>query len=128
MVCNKRTHIKAFLKGKNVTIFTNLAHAVNCKVRLIDRINLLSGQDYYWQFYKQGCELISRNRFAINTFFGWTLQGANNNSNNTHCVFQIGETTEGFQIEKFWDLESIGITSCAIDTKYRCLGMIIILY
>ena len=46
-----------------------------------------------------------------------TLQGANNNSDNDHCVFQIREATEGFQIKKFWDLESLGIISSVTNSE-----------
>ncbi|XP_030386878.1 uncharacterized protein LOC115633562 [Scaptodrosophila lebanonensis] len=90
----------------------NMAESIVAQEKLIPGINLLIGQDNYWKFNNNNRELLAGNLVAVETFFGWTIQGHyGEGQGESRCVLNILEHREAFDIEQFWNLESIGISS-----------------
>lgn len=80
---------------------------------LVDGINLLIGQDHFWQFNTTESKYISKNLVAVKTLFGWTIQGCSSNLNVDSCVLNTSDSVgQAFDISEFWSLESVGITNC----------------
>ncbi|XP_037930941.1 uncharacterized protein LOC119665768 [Teleopsis dalmanni] len=95
----------------------NMAENVVTNVKQMTGINLLIGQDNYWQFNSDNCEYITENLVAVETFFGWTIQGCSDNQTQTKYVLNVIEDSNDFDVSKFWDLESVGIKSYPECTK-----------
>ncbi|XP_037931406.1 uncharacterized protein LOC119666197 [Teleopsis dalmanni] len=95
----------------------NMAENVVTNVKQMTGINLLIGQDNYWQFNSNNCEYITKNLVAVETFFGWTIQGCSDNQTQTKYVLNVIEDSNDFDVSKFWDLESVGIKSYPECTK-----------
>ncbi|XP_036343359.1 uncharacterized protein LOC118752561, partial [Rhagoletis pomonella] len=97
---------------------------------LIGGINLLIGQDNYWKFHLGTNDNIGENLMAVDTFFGWTIQGCCGYNENSKCALSIIENREEqVDVTKFWDLEAIGIAvynenaSAVHDVKIEKIGM-----
>ncbi|XP_036344422.1 uncharacterized protein LOC118753658 [Rhagoletis pomonella] len=56
---------------------------------IIGGINLLIGQDNYWKFHLDTNDNIGENLVAVDTFFGWTIQGCCGYNENSKCALSI---------------------------------------
>ncbi|XP_036320354.1 uncharacterized protein LOC118734774 [Rhagoletis pomonella] len=59
---------------------------------LVDGINLLIGQDHFWQFTTTESKRISERLAAVKTLFGWTIQGCSSNLAVDSCVLNISDS------------------------------------
>ncbi|XP_017488061.1 PREDICTED: uncharacterized protein LOC108376370, partial [Rhagoletis zephyria] len=67
-------------------------------------------EDNYWKFHLDTNDNIGENLVAVDTFFGWTIQGCCGYNENSKCALSIIENREEqVDVTKFWDLEAIGI-------------------
>ncbi|XP_064486179.1 uncharacterized protein LOC135398725 [Ornithodoros turicata] len=85
-------------------------------------ISVLIGSDQLWKLVKTDVQHNPQNNamVAINTTFGWTLQGPtmtksslSSQSNSLVCVLRTAveiEDDTSVELRRFWDLEHIGIT------------------
>ncbi|XP_017474509.1 PREDICTED: uncharacterized protein LOC108365074 [Rhagoletis zephyria] len=65
-----------------------------------------------WKFIGGESEKITDDLTAVNTFFGWTIQGCYGDNDKIHCVLNTLQTHEyTFDVAKFWEIESIGINA-----------------
>ncbi|XP_030381736.1 uncharacterized protein LOC115629419 [Scaptodrosophila lebanonensis] len=109
-ICEDVLPVLRLIKQSN----KNMAVSIVAQEKLIPGINLLIGQDNYWKFNNNNRELLvlAENLVAVETFFGWTIQGHyGEGQGESRCVLNILEHCETFDIEQFWNLESIGIAS-----------------
>ncbi|XP_037501184.1 uncharacterized protein LOC119375059 [Rhipicephalus sanguineus] len=95
-------------------------------------IGLLIGADHLWKFLTGEVQRCEENQglAAINTTFGWTFQGPF--SVNTSfvvasnvCVLKIGvDTADNVEttLQNFWELDAIGISDKAPNTKIEHTG------
>ena len=99
--------------------------AVNPK-SVIPGINLLIGANFYWRVVSEEKERVSDRLMAINTRFGWTLHGGTGKNgkndydegiNMSISLTTLNEDTLDFDLEKFWNLESMGIGINEVDLK-----------
>ncbi|XP_040074731.1 uncharacterized protein LOC120846891 [Ixodes scapularis] len=81
-------------------------------------VSILIGADYYWRVTTGNVHRVSLSLTAVETIFGWSLQGplkVNNAANVcvTTAVFRVNvDETPGCiatELRAFWDLESLGI-------------------
>ncbi|XP_042146263.1 uncharacterized protein LOC121835823 [Ixodes scapularis] len=81
-------------------------------------VSILIGADYYWRVTTGNVHRVSPSLTAVETIFGWSLQGplkVNNAANvcATTAVFRVNvDETPGCiatELRAFWDLESLGI-------------------
>ncbi|XP_070380749.1 uncharacterized protein [Dermacentor albipictus] len=84
-------------------------------------IGLLLGSDYYWEVTTGGLRRLDSGLVAVETIFGWTLQGTTHTTESTATyvstvgvlrVAVIGEEDQddtAAQLKSFWQLEHIGI-------------------
>ncbi|XP_072145135.1 uncharacterized protein [Dermacentor andersoni] len=84
-------------------------------------IGLLLGFDYYWEVTTGGVRRLDSGLVAVETIFGWTLQGTAHTTESTATyvstvgvlrVAVIGEEDQddtAVQLKSFWQLEHIGI-------------------
>ncbi|XP_065306118.2 uncharacterized protein [Dermacentor albipictus] len=84
-------------------------------------IGLLLGSDYYWEVTTGGVRRLDSGLVAVETIFGWTLQGITHTTESTAMyvstvgvlrVAVIGEEDQddtAAQLKSFWQLEHIGI-------------------
>ncbi|XP_064461678.1 uncharacterized protein LOC135371619 [Ornithodoros turicata] len=101
-----------------------LADLVMFDVRCSDDIQILVGSDLYWSIVTGESQRIDDNLFAVNTIFGWTLQGPSEMSGNlcaTVGVFRLtvdnNENDVSSQLQSFWALEHIGISTNECDEE-----------
>ncbi|XP_077546213.1 uncharacterized protein LOC144158900 [Haemaphysalis longicornis] len=82
-------------------------------------ISILVGADYYWTLVSGDMQKLQGALVAVNTEFGWTLQGPIPRSSSTACcstaavlrTHVCGETQSlSAELRSFWELESMGIT------------------
>lgn len=77
-------------------------------------LSLLIGPDYYWQVVSGKVQRITESLVAIESSFGWALQGPISSSvTDTTCMhISLEEDTKiSEQLHAFWDVESLGIVS-----------------
>ncbi|XP_036348071.1 uncharacterized protein LOC118757467, partial [Rhagoletis pomonella] len=92
---------------------------------LVDGINLLIGQDHFWQFTTTESKRISERLVAVKTLFGWTIQGCSSNLAVDSCVLNISDSVgHAFDISNFWRLESVGITNFQSNEDQSVVGKI----
>ncbi|XP_070389699.1 uncharacterized protein [Dermacentor albipictus] len=84
-------------------------------------IGLLLGSDFYWEVTTGSVRRLDSGLVAVETIFGWTLQGTTHTTESTATyvstvgvlrVAVIGEEDQGdtaAQLKSFWQLEHIGI-------------------
>lgn len=96
-----------------------------------DGISLLIGADYYWAIVTGSVKRLSPTLMAVDTTFGWTLQGQAGTTRSTAIcssaanvmrVIVTNETDKDIsaQLRSFWELEHLGIkdtqaTTCQQD-------------
>jgi hypothetical protein len=78
-------------------------------------VDLLIGADVYWTIVTGHMKRLGRAAMALQTVFGWTLQGKigevgsqSTKSAATLCVSTCNEASLNNQIRQFWDLDSSG--------------------
>ncbi|KAK0137861.1 Pro-Pol polyprotein [Merluccius polli] len=78
-------------------------------------LSVLIGADYYWKMVSGRVERLSESLVAIETIFGWTMQGPvpMSSMSEASCMkICIEEATQvSNQLRAFWELESLGISS-----------------
>ena len=78
-------------------------------------LSVLIGADYYWQIVSGKVERLTETLVALESTFGWSVQGPVSMSSVTEasCMFiQLEEDTlVSKQLCAFWEIESLGITS-----------------
>lgn len=76
-------------------------------------LSLLIGADFYWQVVSGKVERITDSLVAIESSFGWTVQGPVSSSSVAEEVRMHISLDEDMQISKqlhaFWEIESLGI-------------------
>ncbi|XP_036340485.1 uncharacterized protein LOC118749819 [Rhagoletis pomonella] len=82
-ICANILPVPKFINKQFRNIQIELADCEIGKEKLVDGINVLIGQDYYWRFNYGEFERLQDNLVAIKTFFGWTIQGSSGNKCNT---------------------------------------------
>ncbi|XP_037944433.1 uncharacterized protein LOC119677234 [Teleopsis dalmanni] len=102
------------VQGKKYKFIENkLAEKIIVSKQILSGINLLIGQDNYWIFnthkVKRITDSLTDSLTAVDTYFGWTIQGGKGTKNCVNYNFNIIETDKDFNLTKFWDLEAIGI-------------------
>ncbi|XP_017470767.1 PREDICTED: uncharacterized protein LOC108362346 [Rhagoletis zephyria] len=91
---------------------TTLAENHLCNDKYVRGMNILIGQDNMWKFIGGESEKITDDLTAVNTFFGWTIQGCYGDNDKIHCILNTLQTREDtFDVAKFWEIESIGINA-----------------
>ena len=77
--------------------------------------SVLIGSDYYWQIVSGRVERLTESLVALESTFGWAVQGpvAVSSMTETTCMhIQLSEDAQmDKQLHAFWELESLGITS-----------------
>lgn len=78
-------------------------------------LSVLIGSDYYWQIVSGRVERLTNSLVALESTFGWAVQGPVAVSSMTETTCMHIQLSEDAQIDKqlhaFWELESLGITS-----------------
>ncbi|KAK0150107.1 hypothetical protein N1851_009132 [Merluccius polli] len=78
-------------------------------------LSVLIGSDYYWQIVSGRVERLTESLVALESTFGWAVQGpvAVSSMTETTCIhIQLSEDAQiDKQLHAFWELESLGITS-----------------
>ncbi|XP_070395473.1 uncharacterized protein [Dermacentor albipictus] len=83
------------------------------------RVELIIGADHYWHIATGNVKRLGEKLVAIETAFGWTLQGTESTSSGATFltstgVMRVGVTTAPDEISRqFWDLEHLGIVDDA---------------
>lgn len=77
-------------------------------------LSVLIGADHYWEVASGKIERLSESLVAIETIFGWTVQGPvpMSSMSEASCL-KIGieeDTQISDQLRSFWEIESLGIT------------------
>lgn len=76
-------------------------------------VDLLIGQDYYWDLMKTEIKRISDSLVIQDSVFGWVLSGSISSkgpvASEALQMLSMSDLSDD-QVRKFWDLESIGIT------------------
>ncbi|XP_064464472.1 uncharacterized protein LOC135375756 [Ornithodoros turicata] len=102
-------------------------HVKNMGLQLADEpssptdISLLIGADFYWGVVTGATARLSDYLVAVETLFGWTIQGSGRNASGGHCripsvhvlhveVHQEDTNVIDQQLSAFWELEHLGIT------------------
>lgn len=74
---------------------------------------VLIGSDYYWQIVSGRVERLTKSLVALESIFGWAVQGpvAVSSMTETSCMhIQLSEDAQiDNQLHAFWELESLGI-------------------
>ncbi|GFQ90756.1 integrase catalytic domain-containing protein, partial [Trichonephila clavata] len=87
-----------------------LADSPDCQ----EPIKILIGADYYYDVVTGKIKHLSKKLVAVETIFGWCLQGRNSDNQTSLALSVIvQEKLISDQLKKFWDLE----VSSLIDTK-----------
>ncbi|GFQ92981.1 integrase catalytic domain-containing protein [Trichonephila clavata] len=87
-----------------------LADSPDCQ----EPITILIGADYYYDVVTGKIKHLSKKLVAVETIFGWCLQGRNSENQTSLALSVIvQEKLISDQLKKFWDLEVTGV----IDTK-----------
>lgn len=78
-------------------------------------LSLLIGADYYWQVVSGKVQRITESLVAIESSFGWSLQGPISSSSVTdttcmHISLEV-DTKISEQLHAFWEVESLGIVN-----------------
>lgn len=77
-------------------------------------LSVLIGADFYWKMVSGRVERLSDSLVAIETMFGWTVQGPVSmlSMSETSCMKICTEETMQVsnQLRAFWEIESLGIT------------------
>ncbi|XP_054706547.1 uncharacterized protein LOC129216358 [Uloborus diversus] len=77
-------------------------------------ITILIGADYYYNVVTGNIKHLSKTLVAVETIFGWCLQGKKSENNFSLMMNVVVENSAiSEQIQKFWDLETSGL----IDSK-----------
>lgn len=88
----------------------------------LDEVGLLLGADYYWEVATGNIKRLQSGLVAVETVFGWTLQGSASTSSSAvayHASTGVLRVTVSAdldddnlskQLKSFWELEHIGIT------------------
>ena len=95
-----------------------------------DGISLLIGADYYWAIVTGSIKRLSPKLMAVNTAFGWTLQGQAGTTRSTAIcssaanVVRVIVTEEtdkeiSAQLRSFWELEHLGIKEPQVTTCHQ---------
>ncbi|XP_064471784.1 uncharacterized protein LOC135386015 [Ornithodoros turicata] len=101
-------------------------HVKNMGLQLADEpssptdISLLIGADFYWGAVTGATARLSDYLVAVETLFGWTIQGSGRNASGVHCripsvhvlhveVHQEDTNVIDQQLSAFWELEHLGI-------------------
>lgn len=78
-------------------------------------LSVLIGSDYYWQIVSGRVERLTKSLVALESTFGWAVQGPMTVSSMTESTCMNILLSDDAQIDKqlhaFWELESLGITS-----------------
>ncbi|GFY75350.1 integrase catalytic domain-containing protein [Trichonephila inaurata madagascariensis] len=86
------------------------ADSPDCKEPII----ILIGADYYYDVVTGKIKHLSKKLVAVETIFGWCLQGRNSESQSSFALSVIvQENLISDQLKKFWDLKISGL----IDSK-----------
>ncbi|XP_049926226.1 uncharacterized protein LOC126406100 isoform X1 [Epinephelus moara] len=72
-------------------------------------LSVLIGADYYWKMVSGRVERLSESLVAIETIFGWTVQGPVSMSSMKIGIEQATQVSN--QQRTFWEIESLGISS-----------------
>lgn len=87
-------------------------------------IGMLVGSDYYWEFFTGRTHRLENRLMAVETTLGWVVQGPTEKSktrltqNQAVMVLKVEAAENDLQedLQKFWNLESIGITKNSCNT------------
>ncbi|XP_056094778.1 uncharacterized protein LOC130073406 [Rhinichthys klamathensis goyatoka] len=108
-------HIQAELKRKGLQL-ADYPDPSTCDTEL----SMLIGADYYWHIVSGQVERITDALVAIESIFGWSVQGPVTMSSvsDTACMhIQINEDTlVSERLKAFWEIESLGITMQQTDS------------
>ncbi|XP_064486068.1 uncharacterized protein LOC135398613 [Ornithodoros turicata] len=106
-------NVTRVLNEKGMEVADAAVFGTTCK----PEVQILIGSDYYWAVVTGESQRISDKLFAVNTIFGWTVQGPNTSSSscfNTgvgvlRVTVESTENEASVELQRFWDLEHIGI-------------------
>ncbi|KAL7824555.1 hypothetical protein SRHO_G00098440 [Serrasalmus rhombeus] len=78
-------------------------------------LSVLIGSDYYWQIVSGRVERLTKSLVALESTFGWAVQGpmAVSSMTESTCmnILLCNDAQMDKQLHAFWELESLGITS-----------------
>lgn len=108
-------HIQAELKRKGLQL-ADYTDPSTCDTEL----SMLIGADYYWHIVSSQVERITDALVAIESIFGWSVQGPvtmSSVSDTARMHIQINEDTlVSERLKAFWEIESLGITMQQTDS------------
>ena len=89
-------------------------------------IDLLLGADWYWRVMTGRLRRLSDSVMAMESLFGWVLQGGINHnlSNGKAVVMHLTTATDDSididrKLEQFWTLETLGISERELNSKTK---------
>ncbi|GFR25568.1 uncharacterized protein TNCT_237851 [Trichonephila clavata] len=81
-------------------------------------ISILIGAHYYYQVVTGRITRLNKNLVAVETLFGWSLQGQSTDREELSTMSVIvNESNISKQLSKFWDLENLGIEAELSDDE-----------
>ncbi|XP_064461559.1 uncharacterized protein LOC135371435 [Ornithodoros turicata] len=90
----------------------------SCPSDNVDNVDILVGADYYWRFVSGKIVRLSDDLTAVDTLFGWTVQGPANISSlvgvsSVVSLLCCAETGAVLDPTEMWRLDALGITAPA---------------
>ena len=91
------------------------------------QVDILLGLDCYWKFMSPKLVTVSDGLVAQETVFGWIVSGPVRSSLQSHSVVSLAHSLlclnylSDDTLRCFWDLESIGVSDCPVETKHPVL-------
>ncbi|XP_064470095.1 uncharacterized protein LOC135384823 [Ornithodoros turicata] len=90
----------------------------SCPSDSVDNVDILVGADYYWRFVSGKIVRLSEDLTAVDTLFGWTVQGPANISSlvwvsSVVSLLCCAETGAVLDPTEMWRLDALGITAPA---------------
>ncbi|XP_024119392.1 uncharacterized protein LOC112140627 [Oryzias melastigma] len=109
-------HIQAEIKKRGLQLADFPLEGANDQ-----ELQLLIGADYYWQAVTGKVQKVTNSLAAVESVFGWTLQGPVNSSEvtDTTCMqISVSEDTQiSKQLHAFWEVESLGIVNRQVESS-----------
>nr|GBM70276.1 hypothetical protein AVEN_62568-1 [Araneus ventricosus] len=100
--------IKSQLKSLGISVMTHPSADQ-------ESISVLIGADCLWKIAKEEIKRINENAVALDTIFGWCIQGrfslSELNSEESICSNLLVEEKLSRTLESFWNIESLGVNS-----------------
>ena len=91
------------------------------------QVDILLGLDCYWKFMSPKLVTVSDGLVAQETVFGWIVSGPVHSFLQSHSILSLAHSLlclndlSDDTLHCFWDLESIGVSDCPVETKHPVL-------